>query len=126
MTRTVVQGPGGAMLPVHQLRARLVERRRVLFEQVAHVEDDLRWLDSNVEPESVEEGQEQNIARLLARLDDMGKAEIEAIDRALVRIARGDYGRCISCGTPIPVERLEALPAAEECVPCARAHAPMR
>jgi RNA polymerase-binding transcription factor DksA len=37
------------------------------------------------------------------------------IDRALVRIMSGDYGRCVSCGQPIPAVRLVAVPAADEC-----------
>lgn len=53
------------------------------------------------------------------RLDDRGKAEIEAIDRALGRIANGDYGRCEVCGSSIPLSRLEALPAATTCLRCA-------
>lgn len=107
------------MIPIAELRqALLVERRRV-FERVARAEEDLRWLDTNVEPEVEEEGQEENIARLLARLDDRGVAEIGAIDRALARIASGDYGRCEECGHPIPVGRLRALPSAAICAPCA-------
>jgi len=108
-------------LHIDDIRERLLERRATLFRTVAHVEDDLRWLDTNVEPEVEEEGQEENIARLLARLDDRGKAEIEAIDAALGRIATGDYGRCDACGEPIPSARLEAMPTALVCVPCAAA-----
>lgn len=108
-------------LPIEALREKLLHRRRVLFEQVAHAEDDLRWLDANVEIEKVEEGQEENIARLLARLDDRGKEEIESVDRALIRIANGDYGRCLQCGKLIPAARLEALPEAETCLDCAKA-----
>jgi len=119
--RTYIKGPG-EMLPIPELKRDLLARRRALFEHVAETEEDLRALATNVEPELVEEGQEENLARLLARLDDLGKAEIAAIDRALARIASGDYGRCVSCRQPIPVARLEALPAADECVACATAH----
>lgn len=110
------------MLPlerIERIKEQLVAQRRELFRRVARAEDDLRWLDVNVEPEVEEEGQEENIARLLARLDERGKAEIEAIDRALARIATGDYGRCLACGRLIPLPRLEALPTAERCVECA-------
>ena len=109
------------MLPIPEFAERLRTRRRVLFEQVANAEEDLRLLATNVEPEAEEEGQEENVARLLARLDDAGKAEIEAIDRALAAIVRGEYGRCVVCGKPIPAARLEALPWAAECLPCAKA-----
>lgn len=107
------------MLPVDELRQKLLAQRRTLFRQVARVEEDLRWLDANIEPEAEDEGQEENIARLLARLDDRGKAEIEAIDRALARIANAEYGRCTVCHRLIPEARLRALPTAEVCVPCA-------
>lgn len=43
-------------------------------------------------------------------------AEIEA---ALLRIKKGEYGMCASCGEPIPEARLKALPWARVCVRCA-------
>ncbi len=44
-----------------------------------------------------------------------------AIDEALVRLQRGEYGRCESCGGEIERERLEALPTARTCRDCAAA-----
>lgn len=41
------------------------------------------------------------------------------LDEALRRLDRGDYGRCRSCGEPIPAERLDILPAAAYCTTCA-------
>src|SRR5579863_280584 len=38
------------------------------------------------------------------------------IDRALSKLADGDYGVCDSCGEPIAEERLEALPWATMCI----------
>ena len=102
-----------------RIRKDLLARRRVLIEQVARVEDDLRWFDTNVEPEVVEEGQEETIARLLERLDDHDRREVDEIDRALGRIDGGSYGVCVSCGERIPVKRLQALPTADRCVSCA-------
>ncbi len=40
------------------------------------------------------------------------------IDRALSKLADGDYGVCDSCGEPIADERLEALPWATMCIRC--------
>ena len=109
------------MRPIDKLRQMLLAQRRALFEQVARAEDDLRWLDTNTHPETEEEAQEQNIANLLARLDDRGNAELRIVDRALTLIEEGDYGTCEDCGDPIPVERLEVLPTATACVFCAEA-----
>ena len=53
------------------------------------------------------EGQRADAARELADLD-----------AASQRVAEGTYGRCASCGQPIPLDRLRLLPAALLCVPC--------
>lgn len=45
--------------------------------------------------------------------------QLKRID-ARDRLARGDYGRCLVCGRPIPAERLEALPTATTCSPARR------
>ncbi|HZP41596.1 MAG TPA: TraR/DksA family transcriptional regulator [Candidatus Binatia bacterium] len=106
-------------MTIEDIRHRLLERRRSLLRQVASMEDDLRFLDTNQNPELEEESQEQNIARLLAQLDDRSTAEIQRIDGTIARIDAGDYGRCEECDEPIPLERLEALPTATTCVLCA-------
>lgn len=42
----------------------------------------------------------------------------EDIISALQQIEDGSYGKCESCGQEIPAERLEAVPAATQCVSC--------
>jgi RNA polymerase-binding transcription factor DksA len=46
------------------------------------------------------------------------KAELEAVEQALQRIADGTYGRCADCGASIPIERLQARPQAIRCLRC--------
>lgn len=53
-------------------------------------------------------------------------AKSEAVRRALVRLANGRYGLCLRCGSPIGAARLDARPAAELCIECARASEPHR
>jgi DnaK suppressor protein len=43
-------------------------------------------------------------------LDDI----VDAIDR----LDKGTFGLCAGCRTPIPLERLKAMPRARFCVPC--------
>jgi RNA polymerase-binding transcription factor DksA len=43
---------------------------------------------------------------------------VEEIDAALDRIDAGTYGRCVHCGSAIPLERLEFRPFAAGCVSC--------
>ena len=42
----------------------------------------------------------------------------DAIDRALKRMDAGTYVVCVPAGRRLSVERLEAIPYAEECVDC--------
>lgn len=49
----------------------------------------------------------QNQRRLLADVEE-----------ALMRLREGTYGRCLSCGQPIPERRLETLPWAVRDVAC--------
>ena len=43
---------------------------------------------------------------------------LEKIDGARKRMADGTYGRCTSCGAPIPFGRLKARPYSPTCVAC--------
>ena len=54
------------------------------------------------------------------RIADIRRDEVElsAIHAALTRMDRGTYGRCLSCGTHIPIERLRAEPTASLCRVC--------
>ena len=109
------------MLTVADIRKKLLAQRRDLFRQVVQTEDELLWLETDVESEAQERGQGEKMVQLLDRLDERMKAEIEAIDRALVKLEAGRYGRCEQCGKDIPQSRLEALPAAPVCMACAQA-----
>lgn len=100
-------------------RAALIDRRRQLLDHAARAEKDIRWFEANVEPEVVEEGQEQALAGTLERLEEHDREEISAIDSALARMDRGDYGLCTACGGTIPPDRQRALPATDLCLPCA-------
>jgi RNA polymerase-binding protein DksA len=109
------------MLPREDIRKKLLTQRRDLFRQAAQTEEELLWLETDVESEVEERGQEESMVRLLDRLDGRAKAEIEAIDRALFKLGSGQYGRCEQCGKAITQSRLEALPAAAMCMACTQA-----
>lgn len=51
-------------------------------------------------------------------LRDHNRVLIEAVDAALARMDAGVYGICVTCGKPVAPERLEALPAAANCIEC--------
>ena len=72
--------------------------------------------DDEHDPEGVTIGFER--AQLLGLLEG-ARSDLDAVERAEQRLAAGTYGHCLRCGAPIPVERLDALPAAETCLACA-------
>lgn len=53
----------------------------------------------------------------LAEIDRDVK-ELRAVEHALARLKRGEYGVCQSCGKDIDPARLEALPTAVLCIDC--------
>jgi DnaK suppressor protein len=53
-----------------------------------------------------------------AELGEREMAELQAIERALVRVSDGSYGLCLQCGASIPAARLHAQPTAERCLAC--------
>lgn len=49
---------------------------------------------------------------------DRDADELSRIDGALLRLKSGAYGDCIDCAQPIPLQRLQAEPAAARCIAC--------
>jgi DnaK suppressor protein len=41
---------------------------------------------------------------------------LEQVEDALQRVADGTYGKCVTCGRPIPPARLEAIPWTPYCI----------
>lgn len=51
-------------------------------------------------------------------LSDLTRRELADIEDALRRIEEGRYGRCESCGGPMGLQRMRAIPEARFCVTC--------
>ena len=104
---------------VDALRRALLARQRVLFDEVDGVEENLRAIEENREPEVEARGQQETMDRLLDCVRERDRHELEEIHRALVKIPSGRYGICEGCGALIGDARLEAIPQARWCVDCA-------
>ncbi|HEV2373909.1 MAG TPA: hypothetical protein VGS19_17355 [Streptosporangiaceae bacterium] len=106
-----------------QARARLLAERTEVLDLLSDTEE-AEAEDQAAGDEPVDSGDAGQ--RLTAEGMDDAIAEdlrdrLAAIDRALLRVADGSYGRSVRSGLPIPDERLEADPAAELTVEEARA-----
>ncbi len=108
----------------HYKKKLLAERERVLHELG-------RITEAINESAEEQEGAKQAYSNHLADIgtDFMEKeknyyyADVEgqylkAIEAALERIKRGEYGKCMECDDLVSEKRLEAVPAAELCISC--------
>lgn len=51
-------------------------------------------------------------------LTESDRRELSDIEQALRRIDQGRYGMCLSCGGPLGMQRLRAIPEARYCLTC--------
>ncbi len=89
-----------------EARELLLYRRRTLRRTPAEARDGdptASWIDYEAAPEP---------------LSETIRRELAEIDAALMRIAEGRYGTCLSCGGPMGLQRLRAIPEARYCVAC--------
>jgi RNA polymerase-binding transcription factor DksA len=89
-----------------EARDRLMQRRRALRRGMADVregEPGGTWIDYEASQEPLVESV---------------RRELDEIDAALARIAEGRYGTCQSCGGPMGLQRLRAIPEARYCMGC--------
>ena len=88
-----------------EAREVLLRRRRSLSDNdgPAHGDPSARWSDYEA---------------ALEPLSEQVRRELADIDAALSRIANGSYGACLSCGGPLGLQRLRALPEARYCLAC--------
>ena len=111
-----------------QLRYALVEERERLYQRAVGLALENRALGESQGEESsaggvmadvASDASEQELALTLERTE---RRRWEEIDAALGRMDHGEFGVCESCGQPIGVERLNALPWTRYCVRCSARH----
>ena len=103
-----------------ELRTLLKNKRAELDERVHRIKDHARHISDPLEQDSKERAVQLENDEVEDALEKEAQIELQAIDRALARIASGRYGRCQDCGNPIAIERLRALPYTDRCIDCAR------
>jgi RNA polymerase-binding transcription factor DksA len=98
---------------------RLRGRRRDLADRARRAHADAQHRETGLSADFSEQVNERFNDDVLNAIEGAARDEIRLIDRALARIARGEYGNCTSCGAPVAEERLAAVPYAESCADCA-------
>jgi len=72
-----------------------------------------------LDADSSEQAAELGNISVVSALESDAVAELAEIEAALQRLANGTYRTCVVCGEDIGIGRLEARPAATECLECA-------
>lgn len=66
-----------------------------------------------------ERATQERLAAPFAEFDERIVIELQRIEKALQKMETGQYGICETCGLEISLQRLQAVPAAEQCMQCA-------
>jgi DnaK suppressor protein len=87
-----------------EARSLLLDRREALCRAHAIGGEGRGFAHDDLDPETV--------------VVDQVVRELAEVDAALHRIAAGSYGTCSSCGGPLGLQRLRAIPEARFCLGC--------
>jgi RNA polymerase-binding transcription factor DksA len=76
------------------IRRKLLDRQRALFDDVDGLEAELRIIEESREAEFEARSQGASMARVLDRVRERDRHELEELYRALAKIPAGVYGVC--------------------------------
>lgn len=95
-----------------KLRSALEAERDQLDHQIGEIDEDVETSDDNFADSG------QVAAELGEHLTLVGalREQLVDVEHALAKFAEGTYGDCEADGEPIPVDRLEAMPATRFCI----------
>lgn len=103
---------------IANIRARLLANKAELQKRVSTIYEHAR---NPLEQDSEEQAAQLGNVAVVSALEAEAVGQIGEIDAALRRLDLGAYGICVSCGEPISEARLDARPAATQCLDCAGA-----
>ena len=109
----------------HRLETMLEHERGRIETSLQALAEAGQRLGASQASEGASFGPDADLASDLAEQElDLGLAEaasarLDGIEEALRRLANGRFGVCDGCGQLIAIHRLEVLPWARTCVPCA-------
>lgn len=91
-----------------------LDRMNDNIENSQFVKNELSYYDNH----PADLGSETFDSEMYQNLKNNEMEQLEKIDAALIRIKKGSYGKCMTCGKEIDRNRLEILPDALDCIDC--------
>jgi DnaK suppressor protein len=91
-----------------------------LEELVSHGDDTVSGMTVPKEnfPDPTDRATLETNRNFMLRIRDREHKLIKKVKKALIRIEKGTFGTCESCGEPISMKRLKARPVTTQCIEC--------
>lgn len=99
------------------IRANLQKRHQAVLAKISE-EPPLQGSDDITRGDSLDIASSARDREITFMLKSRELDELRAVEDAIERIDRDDYGICASCEDPIEIKRLEAIPWARFCRSC--------
>ena len=99
------------------IRANLQKRHQAVLSKISE-EPPLQGSDDITRGDSLDIASSARDREITFMLKSRELDELRAVEDAIERIDRDDYGICASCEDPIEIKRLEAIPWARFCRSC--------
>lgn len=104
-----------------QLQSLLQNRKHVLLDDLQRDAQALRDDSARMRATGADAGElsdSDHAAAVSATEMARDASELQTVELALDRMARGEYGTCVECAEPIALQRLLANPMGIRCVSC--------
>ncbi len=103
---------------INQLTDRLKDRREYLLREVKLRLEEFKNSGTNRLTDTADIASNQIEDEIVMSIAQGEAKEIEQIDNALIKVKKGKYGICESCGKSINKQRLMAIPFVSLCIKC--------
>jgi RNA polymerase-binding transcription factor DksA len=109
----------------------IAELKEKLLQEEARIKDELSRIAKPTEDETdyvtsfeeVGDDEDENATEIKDYTDNLAvettlEKQLKDVLDALEKIENGTYGKCDNCKADIPIDRLQAYPAAKTCIKC--------
>ncbi len=102
-----------------RMEQKLLREKEEIIHSLVSENEEFNELVGDIDPKDFADVAADDIdKKTLEAINEQELRRLRLIDSALSRLHNGRYGLCMSCGSKISAERLEAIPYALMCIAC--------